>query len=149
MQHWIDRYRELFNFSDESVGIDAGGLTQRHLMVSTCNKIRIELTATADGDAENPTPRTAPACIALVAQDIFSTAEFLDRNGVAPIMPERDDDEDLVRRIPAPSQKPDRMRRHGIRVEKILGVENALALRLLAQPSGGSLTYEFIQRIDL
>jgi 4-hydroxyphenylpyruvate dioxygenase-like putative hemolysin len=102
-------------------------------MISPCNKIRIELAAGADGDAEKPDALDASdgagACIALVAQDIFSTAEFLDRNGVAPIMPERTDDEDLVRRIPAHSQKPDRMRRHGVRVEKILGVENALALR--------------------
>jgi 4-hydroxyphenylpyruvate dioxygenase len=153
MQHWIDRYRELFNFSDESVSIDAGGLRQRHLMVSPCNKIRIELAAEADGDAEKPDASDASdgagACIALVAQDIFSTAEFLDRNGVAPIKPERDNDEDLIRRIPAHNQKPDRMWRHGIRVEKILGVENALALRLLARPWGESLTFEFVQRIDL
>ena len=84
-----------------------------------------------------------------MAQNIFSKAEFLDRNGVAPIKPERDDDEDLLRRIPAHDQKPDRMRRHGIRVEKILGVENALALRLLARPSGGALTFEFVQRIHV
>src|ERR1700681_2204024 len=46
----------------------------------------------------------AGACIALVAQDIFSMAEFLDRNVVAPIKPERDDDEDLLRRIQAHNQ---------------------------------------------
>jgi hypothetical protein len=43
----------------------------------------------------------AGACIALVLQNISSTAEFLDRNGVAPIKPDRDNDEDLVRRVPA------------------------------------------------
>jgi 4-hydroxyphenylpyruvate dioxygenase len=153
MQYWIDRYRELFNFSDESVSIDAGGQTQRHLLVSPCNKIRIELAAEADDAAENPDSSGASdgagVCIALVAQDIFSTAEFLHRNGVAPIKPERDDDEDLVRRIPAHARKMDRIRRHGVRVEKIFGVENALALRLLARPSAGPLTFEFVQRIDV
>jgi hypothetical protein len=43
-------------------------------------------------------------CIALVAQNTSSTAEFLDRNGVAPIKPDRDNDEGLVRRIPARKQ---------------------------------------------
>jgi len=149
MQHWIDRYRELFNFSDESVSVDAGGQTQRHRLVSPCNKIRIEL-AEADDAAENPVSSAgAGACISLVAEDIFSTAEFLHRNGVAPIKPERDNDQDLVRRIPAHNQHPDRMWRHGIRVEKLLGAENVLALRLLARPSSGPLTFEFIQRIDL
>jgi hypothetical protein len=63
-----------------------------------------------------------------------STAEFLDRNGVAPIKPDRDNDEDL----PAHKQKMYRMCRHAIRVEKISGAENALALRLLMRPSVGS-----------
>ena len=152
MQHWIDHYRELFNFSDESVGIDATGQTQRHLLVSPCNKIRIEL-AEADDAAENPDSSSAldgaGVCIALVAQDIFATAEFLDRNGVASIKPDRDNDEDLVRRIPAHKQKTYRMWRHAIRVEKISGAENALALRLLVRPTLGRLTFEFVQRMDV
>jgi hypothetical protein len=60
--------------------------------------------------------------IALVAQKISSTAEFLDRNGVASI-------------------KPDAI--------MILGAEIALALRLLMRPSVGQLTFEFVQRIDV
>jgi 4-hydroxyphenylpyruvate dioxygenase len=151
MQHWIDHYRELFNFSDESVSIDASGQTRRHLLVSPCHKIRIELAAEADDAAEKPDSSSAldgaGVCISFVAQDIFSTAEFLDRNGVAPINPDRDNDEDLVRRIPVHKQKTYRMWRHAIRVEKISGAENALALHLLVRPSVGQLTFEFVQRI--
>ncbi len=150
MQHWIDHYRELFNFSDESVTIDAR--TQRHLLVSPCNKIRIEL-AEADDAAANPDSSSAldgaDVCISLVAQDIFSTAELLDRNGVAPIKPERDNDEDLERRIPADKQKMYRMWRQTIRIERTSGAENVLALRLLVRPSVGQLSFEFVQRIDV
>jgi 4-hydroxyphenylpyruvate dioxygenase len=153
MQHWIDHYRELFNFSDESVSIDASGQTQRHLLVSPCNKIRIELAAEADDAIETPDSSSAldgaGARIALVAQDIFSTAESLDRNGVAPIKPDRDNDQDLVRRIPAHKQKLYRMWRHAIRIERMSGAENVLALRLLVRPSVGQLTFEFVQRIDV
>jgi 4-hydroxyphenylpyruvate dioxygenase len=152
IQHWIDRYRELFNFSDEPVSSDAAGQTQRHLLVSPCKKIRIELVAEADDAGDRSDSSGAlddgGVRIALVAEDIFSTAEFLHRNGVATIKPDRDNDEDLVRRIPGHNQKTDRMRRHGIRVEKLLGEENALALRLLARPSVGPLTFEFVQRIN-
>jgi 4-hydroxyphenylpyruvate dioxygenase len=153
MQHWIDHYRELFNFSDESISIDVSGQSQSHLLVSPCNKIRIELTAEADDAAEKPESSSAldavTVGIALVAQDIFSTAEFLDRNGVAPIKHDRDNDEDLVRRIPAHKQKTYRMWRHAIRVEKISGAENVLALRLVVRPSAGQLIFEFVQRIDV
>ena len=87
-------------------------------------------------------------CISLVAQDIFSTAERLDRSGVAPIKPDRDNDEDLVRRIPAHKQKMYRLWRQAIRIERTSGA-NVLALRLLVRPSVGQLTFEFVQRIDV
>jgi hypothetical protein len=124
IKQWIAHYRELFNVSDLSVTIDASGQTQRHLLVSRCNKIRLQL-AQADDAAENPDSSSAldgaGVCISLVAQDILSTAELLDRNGVAPIKPDRDNDEDLVRRIPAHKQKMYRMWRHAIRVARISG----------------------------
>jgi 4-hydroxyphenylpyruvate dioxygenase len=148
IQHWIDHYRELFNFSDESVTIDASEQTQRHLLVSPCNKIRIELAEADDPDSSSALDG-AGVCISLVAQDIFATAELLDRNGVAPIKPDRDNDENLVRRIPAHKQKMYRMWRQAIRIERTSSAENALALRLLVRPFLGQLTFEFVQRIDV
>jgi len=109
--------------------------------------------AEADDAAEDPDSSSASdgagVCVSLVAQDIFSTAELLDRNRVAPIKPDRDNDEDLVRRIPAHKQKMYRMWRQAIRIEKTSGAENVLALRLLVRASVGQLTFEFVQRIDV
>jgi 4-hydroxyphenylpyruvate dioxygenase len=74
IKQWIDHYRELFNVSDQSVTIDASGQTQRHLLVSPCNKIRLEL-AKADDAAENPDSSSAldgaGVCIACGAGYLF------------------------------------------------------------------------------
>jgi hypothetical protein len=61
------------SISDELVSIDASGQTHCHLLLSPCNKIRIELAAEADDAVEKPDSSSAldaGVCVALVARSV-------------------------------------------------------------------------------